>query len=92
MTQSFALALQPSAEELAHHAYGGEIWADAIALCREAGRRAAARYSNLEAEQHFEHAANALAREDLAGQRLEEAIALRLELHDRRAEPARCEK
>ncbi len=67
-------------EELAHHAYGGELWTDAVPLCREAGRRAAARYSNREAALHLENATAALGRADPEGRQLEDAIALRLEL------------
>ena len=67
-------------EAMAQHAYGGELWAEAVVLCREAGRRAAARSSNREAALHLERAIEALARADVAGHRLEEAIAIRLEL------------
>ncbi len=67
-------------EELAHHAHSGELWAEAVPLCREAGRRAAARYSNREAALHLEHAIAALGRADPDALRLEEAIKLRLEL------------
>lgn len=70
----------PAVEELAHHAYGGGLWADAVTLCREAGLRAAARYSNREAAHHLENATAALGRADPDGKRLEEAITLRLEL------------
>lgn len=67
-------------EAIAQHAYGGELWAEAVVLCREAGRRAAARCSNREAALHLERAITALERADVAGHRLEEAIAIRLEL------------
>ena len=67
-------------EELAHHAYSGELWTEAVPLCREAGRRAAARYSNREAALHLEHAIGALGHADPDALRLEEAISLRLEL------------
>jgi class 3 adenylate cyclase/tetratricopeptide (TPR) repeat protein len=71
----------PNAEErLAHHAYGGELWAEAVEVCREAGRRATARYANREAALHFENALDALSRADSGGTRLRDAIALRLEL------------
>jgi len=67
-------------EELAHHAYGGELWAQAVPLCREAGLRAASRYSNREAALHLENATNALDRADPESHQLALAIALRLEL------------
>ena len=70
----------PPVEELARHACGGELWSDAVALCREAGRRAAARYSNREAALHLENATAALGRADPERRKLEDAIALRLEL------------
>lgn len=69
-----------SNEALAHHAFGGELWAQAVPVCHEAGRRAAARYSNREAALHLENAIAALARADVAGTRIAEAIDLRLEL------------
>ena len=67
-------------EELAHHAHNGELWTEAVPLCREAGRRAAARYSNREAALHLEHAIAALGCADPDALRLEDAITLRLEL------------
>lgn len=67
-------------EELAYHAYGGELWTQAVPLCREAGLRAASRYSNREAALHLENATSALDRTDPDGHQLELAIALRLEL------------
>lgn len=70
----------PSNEELAHHAFGGELWAEAVPLCHEAGRHAAARCSNREAALHLEDAIAALGNADLAGTRIAEAIDLRLEL------------
>jgi hypothetical protein len=67
-------------EDLAHHAYGAELWSEAVPLCREAGRRAAARYANREAAHHFENATAALDHADPERKRLEEGIELRLEL------------
>ena len=67
-------------EERANHAYGGELWEEAAALCRDAGRRAAARYSNREAAYHFERAISALGWADPKGERIDDAIKLRLEL------------
>jgi class 3 adenylate cyclase/tetratricopeptide (TPR) repeat protein len=75
-----ASPIATSIEELAHHAFGGELWAEAFTLCREAGLRAASRYSNREAAMHLENATVALGCADVEGRRLADAIALRLEL------------
>ncbi|MGH7049060.1 MAG: ATP-binding protein, partial [Acetobacteraceae bacterium] len=66
-------------ERLAHHAFNGELWDAAVIHCREAGRRAAGRFSLQEAAAHFENAMTALARTDIEGRRLREAIDLRLD-------------
>ncbi|HEY8360597.1 MAG TPA: AAA family ATPase [Ramlibacter sp.] len=67
-------------EEKANHAYCGELWEQGTALCWEAGRRAAERYSNSEAAYHFERAIIALVWADPHGERIEDAIQLRLDL------------
>ncbi|MGH7066211.1 MAG: ATP-binding protein [Acetobacteraceae bacterium] len=66
-------------ERLAHHAFNGELWDAAVTYCREAGRRAAERFSLQEAAAHLENAITALARTDIEGRRLREAIDIRLE-------------
>ena len=67
-------------EELARHSFGGELWAEAVLSCAEAGRRAASRYANREAAMHLENAIAALAQADPFEKRLDEAISLRLAL------------
>ena len=67
-------------ELLAHHAFQGRLWKEAVPLCRTAGRRAMLRSSNREAARHFENALTALDQVDPDGRRIEDAIELRLEL------------
>jgi class 3 adenylate cyclase/tetratricopeptide (TPR) repeat protein len=47
-------------ERLAHHALRGEVWAKALAYCRQAGEKTMARSANREAVGYFEQALNAL--------------------------------
>ena len=70
----------PPVENLARHAYAGELWNEAVVVCREAGQRAALRYANREAALHLENAIDALGRADPDAGRFDDAIALRLEL------------
>jgi class 3 adenylate cyclase/tetratricopeptide (TPR) repeat protein len=67
-------------ERLAHHAMRGELWAKALAYCRQAGEKAIAQSAYREAEEYFEQALSALTH--LPEQRAthEQAIDLRLAL------------
>jgi class 3 adenylate cyclase/tetratricopeptide (TPR) repeat protein len=67
-------------ERLAHHALRGEVWAKALAYCRQAGEKTMARSAYREAVGYFEQALSAL--QHLPGTRdtREQAIDLRLAL------------
>src|SRR5262249_54552124 len=52
--------LTEQVERLAHHALRGEVWAKALAYCRQAGEKTMARSANREAVGYFEQALNAL--------------------------------
>src|SRR4029453_6747276 len=47
-------------ERLAHHALRGELWAKALAYCRQAGEKAIARSAHREAVGYFEQALSTL--------------------------------
>ena len=53
--------LAEQVERLAHHAVRGEVWDKALAYCRQAGDKAAARSAYREAVAYFEQALTALA-------------------------------
>ena len=48
--------LAEQVELLAHHALRGEVWDKAVAYCRQAGNKAAARSAHGEAVTYFEQA------------------------------------
>ncbi len=68
------------AERLAHHAFQGERWEEAVAYLRRAGARAAARSAHADAVACFEQALTALERLPRRRETLEEALAIRLDL------------
>jgi class 3 adenylate cyclase/tetratricopeptide (TPR) repeat protein len=67
-------------ERLAHHALRGEVWAKALAYCRQAGEKAMARSSYYEAVGYFEQALRALPHLPEQRELREQAIDLRLAL------------
>jgi class 3 adenylate cyclase/tetratricopeptide (TPR) repeat protein len=67
-------------ERLAHHAFQGELWEEAVAYLRRAGARAAARSAHAEAVERFEQALAALARLPRRRDLQQEALAIRLDL------------
>ncbi len=67
-------------ERLAHHALRGEVWDKATAYSRQAGLKATARSSPLEAVAHFERALAALGRLPPNRANRELAVDLRIEL------------
>ena len=67
-------------ERLAHHALLGEVWAKALAYCRQAGEKAMARSAHREAVGYFEQALSALAHLPETHVLREQAIDLRLAL------------
>jgi class 3 adenylate cyclase/tetratricopeptide (TPR) repeat protein len=70
---------EPAIEQLAHHAFNGGVWPEALKYCWLAGRRAAARWSHREAVTHLENAV--LAHSQVSPQAdIMDAIDLRLEL------------
>jgi class 3 adenylate cyclase/tetratricopeptide (TPR) repeat protein len=68
------------AERLAYHALRGEVWAKALAYCRQAGEKAMARSAYREAVEYFEQALGALSHLPETRNTLEQAIDLRLAL------------
>ena len=67
-------------DRLAHHALRGEVWAKAVAYCRQAGEQALARSAHREAVGYFEQALTALLRLPEQHDTHEQAIDLRLAL------------
>jgi tetratricopeptide (TPR) repeat protein len=67
-------------ERLAHHALLGEVWAKALAYCRQAGEKAMARSAHREAMGYYEQALSALSHLPETRDRREQAVDLRLAL------------
>src|SRR5712691_2598594 len=76
----YADRLTDQIERLAHHAVRSELWDKAVAYCRQAGGRAAARSAYREAVAYFEQALAALAHLPERRDTLEQAIDLRCDL------------
>jgi class 3 adenylate cyclase/tetratricopeptide (TPR) repeat protein len=74
--------LTDQVERLAHHAVRSELWDKALAYCRQAGGRAAARSAYREAVAYFEQALVALEHLPECYDALAQAIDLRLELRN----------
>jgi class 3 adenylate cyclase/tetratricopeptide (TPR) repeat protein len=73
--------LTEQVERLAHHALRGEVWAKALAYCRQAGEKSLARSAYREAMRYFEQALSALAYLPEQRDMREQAIDLRFALH-----------
>ena len=69
-------------EQLAHHALRGEVWDKALAYCRQAGAKAAARSANREAVACLEQALGALLHLPASRDTREQAIDLRFDLRN----------
>jgi len=67
-------------ERLAHHALRGEVWAKALAYCRQAGEKALARSAHRDAVGYCEQALSALSHLPETRDTCEQAIDLRLVL------------
>jgi tetratricopeptide (TPR) repeat protein len=78
----YADRLTDQVERLAHHAVRGEVWDKALAYCRQAGGRAAARSAYREAVVYFEQALAGLAKLPERRDTLEQAIDLRGDLRN----------
>ena len=78
----YADRLADQVERLAHHAVRGELWDTALAYCRQAGGRAAARSAYREAVAYFEQALVALAHLPERHETLAQAIDLRFDLRN----------
>src|SRR5439155_19070325 len=72
--------LAEQVERLAHHALRGEVWAKALAYCRQAGEKALARSAYREAVGYFEQALSTLPHLPETRDTLEQAIDLRFAL------------
>src|SRR5439155_139263 len=78
--QLYADRLAEQVDRLAHHALQGEVWDKAVAYCRRAGAKAAARSAYREAIAWFEQALGALTDLPESRQTIEQSIDLRLDL------------
>jgi class 3 adenylate cyclase/tetratricopeptide (TPR) repeat protein len=67
-------------EQLAQHAFRGEVWDKAAAYCRQAGNRAAGQSAHREAVMCFEQALTALQQLPEGRETIEQAIDLRFDL------------
>jgi len=67
-------------QHLAHHAFRGELWAQAVTYLRQAGTRAAARSVNREAIERFQEALVALGHLPEGSGTYEQAIDIRVEI------------
>ncbi len=74
--------LSEHVEQLADHAFRGEVWEKAVTYLRQAGANAVARSSSREALAHFEQAMTALSHLPDTRQTLERGIDLRLDLRN----------
>jgi predicted ATPase len=74
--------LNEQVERLAHHALRGEVWAKALAYCRQAGEKSLARSAYREAAGYFEQALSALAHLPETRDTREQAIDLRFALRN----------
>jgi class 3 adenylate cyclase len=74
--------LAEQVERLAHHALRGEVWDQALAYCQQAGEKAMARSAHREAVGSFEQALSALPHLPEQRHTREQAIDLRLALHN----------
>ena len=72
--------LSEHVERLAHHAFRGEVWTEAVSYLRQAGAKAFARSANREAVSCFEQALVALQHLPETRATLEQAIDLRFDL------------
>ncbi len=72
--------LPEQVDRLASHAFRGEVWEKAATYLRQAGAKAAARSAHREAVAYCEQALVALQQLPESGERLEQAIDLRLDL------------
>jgi class 3 adenylate cyclase/tetratricopeptide (TPR) repeat protein len=78
--QLSAARLSESVDDLAHHAWKGELWDKAATYFHQAGARAVARSASVEAVASFEKALAALARLPRTPQTLKGAVDVRLDL------------
>jgi tetratricopeptide (TPR) repeat protein len=74
--------LSEHVEQLADHAFRGEVWHKAVTYLRQAGATAVARSSNREALAYFEQAMAALGHLPETRETLEQAFDLRLDLRN----------
>jgi class 3 adenylate cyclase/tetratricopeptide (TPR) repeat protein len=72
--------LTEQVERLAHHALRGEVWDKAVAYCRQAGNKAAARSAHGEAVAYFEQALSAVQQLPERRETMEQAIDMRFDL------------
>jgi class 3 adenylate cyclase/tetratricopeptide (TPR) repeat protein len=78
--QRYPDRLHEQVEELAHHAFRGEVWDKAVGYLRQAGAKAFARSANREAVAYFEQALAALSQFPETRETQEQAIDLRFDL------------
>ena len=76
----YADRLSEHVEQLAHHAFRGEMWGKAVGYLHQAGKKAGAHSANMEAVEYFERALEALSHLPEKRDTFELAIAIRLDL------------
>jgi class 3 adenylate cyclase/tetratricopeptide (TPR) repeat protein len=69
-------------EQLAHHAFRGEVWEKGLTYLRQAGTKAATRSAHHEAVGRFERALEALQHLAESRERMEQAVDLRFDLRN----------
>jgi tetratricopeptide (TPR) repeat protein len=74
--------LRDHVDQLAHHAFRGEVWVKAVTYHRQAGAKAFARSANREAVGHFEQALRALTHIPETREKLEQAIDISFDLRN----------
>jgi tetratricopeptide (TPR) repeat protein len=78
----YADRLNEHIEQLAHHAFHGELWPQAVGYLRESGAKAASRSAHREAVDYCEQALSALTRLPEDDQTLQQGIDLRFQLRN----------
>jgi class 3 adenylate cyclase/tetratricopeptide (TPR) repeat protein len=82
MESLYAERIPEHVDRLAHHAFQGELWDQAVGYLRQAGARAAGRSANREAVGYYEQALAALGHLPETRQTLEQAIDFRCDLRN----------
>jgi len=77
MESLYSSRISEQTEQLAYHAFRGEVWGKAVAYLREAGSKASSRSANRAAMNFLEQAISSLSHLPLSPERFEQEIGLR---------------